>query len=161
MKTCSKCKVVKKLESFHRLGSSSDGRRPDCKSCVKLRQEETLKSKLKCPSCSGPKTKYSLQCAKCARPPLVGREPTWRKHKSGYIVGNGPNRTEIRQHRYIMEKYLGRPLESHENVHHKNGVRDDNRIENLELWSTSQPAGQRVEDKIKWAKEFLAQYEEN
>lgn len=37
-------------------------------------------------------------------------------------------------------------------------LRDDNRIENLELWSVSHPAGQRVEDKIMWAKEFLCSY---
>lgn len=50
------------------------------------------------------------------------------------------------EHRLIMEQVLGRPLESFENVHHKNGIRDDNRIENLELWTTSQPYGQRVSD---------------
>lgn len=43
-------------------------------------------------------------------------------------------------------------------MHHINGVRDDNRIENLELWSSAHPFGQRVTDKVEWAVEMLKLY---
>lgn len=64
----------------------------------------------------------------------------------------------VNEHVMIMSDYLKRPLLPEETVHHKNGIRDDNRLENLELWSTSQPYGQRVEDKLAWAYEIISRY---
>lgn len=63
------------------------------------------------------------------------------------------NGVQVFEHREVMEEMIGRPLMKGERVHHRNGKRDDNRPENLELWtgvgqSKKDPHGVRLVDKV-------------
>ncbi len=106
-----------------------------------------------------PFKKQTKYCSRsCAMTTVVRRnekrnQPIGTKRISplGYMVvkvakGKGGWKQE---HRVIMEQVIGRKLEKHERVHHKNGIRDDNHPENLELWTVGHkdPPGIRVSDK--------------
>lgn len=143
------CKTCKK--NFH-----PSSRHLNCPKCRSTR--------VSC-SCGKLKARTSKKCISCYNKDKikpVGWIGSPIKHKAGYIqrkvVGHPSGQPYVFEHRLIMEDHLGRYLLPNENVHHKNGIKEDNRIENLELWITSQPSGQRVSDLVAWAQEIIQLY---
>jgi hypothetical protein len=139
-------------------------------------QEYAKRKSQKCPVCGkefNPKCGGNRQIC-CSR--QCARILDWKTRKpkefipapNGYIwhyVENHPHAVRLHknmrpyggyilEHRFIMEQILGRTLEPDERVHHKNGIRNDNRPENLELWSISRkdPPGKRTLD---WVIDYL------
>lgn len=180
-KTCRTCNVTKDYRSYYQASGNADGYENQCKPCknnsrdpVKLkayrdkwRAEKKAQGHYgKCEQCginlgrSEGNRKKTPYCKDCCKGELHPNYTGGYENGHGYRVVYVAPRKTMMEHRKVMQDHIGRELYPDENVHHINGVRNDNRIENLELWSTSQPSGQRVEDKIAWAKELLRRYDE-
>lgn len=97
--------------------------------------------------------------------PLITVRPVGHITPAGYrrvVAPSGHANADtmgcILEHRLVMAEHLGRALLRGESVHHKNGVKTDNSMENLELWVTFQPSGQRVTDRVADAVALLERY---
>jgi hypothetical protein len=139
-----------------------------CTTCVK---KSTIKGK----NLNSFKHRDNCKCHKCriGKGYFKGKNnPMWKGGvkilKTGYVyvyieetspfysmVAKGVGPGYVAEHRLVMSKFIGRPLLKNETVHHKNGIKSDNRIENLELWSSNHQSGQRLEDQIIWAIKLL------
>lgn len=118
-----------------------------------------------CTNSVAEKRKYCSSCWAEHRGVIVRQGGDYRRHPDGARVPRKDGYISVKvngvwhqEHRYVMAQRIGRDLLSHETVHHINGVRDDNRLENLELWSSDHPFGQRVQDKLAWAREIIDLY---
>ena len=146
------------------------------RTCVECgRSYEPSSRHLRCPACRSRDTCQcgqmkqgkSTTCANC-RTVAGASNGRWKggrtRHKAGYVMVWAPGHPRagkgqyVFEHILVMEQVLGRHLLRQESVHHRNGVREDNRPQNLELWTRPQPTGIRVSDAIVWAREILTRY---
>lgn len=157
MKICMTCQKEFQPSSRHR----------SCPSCRD--QAKQLKADNSCGKCGTHIRSNSTLCGRCHNISLgyLKRGPrklnSRRYHQNGYVIITMPDESgysaTLFEHRHVMEQHLGRKLLKDENVHHLNTIKDDNRIENLELWVSGQPRGGRAEDVYLWAKGIVERYE--
>jgi hypothetical protein len=168
MKICTKCKTTKTLDEFHKDRQKKDGLHPSCRTCCsKTKVKEVLSIEYKrCTKCKKAILKslfskdskkpdgYYSSCKECVRK-KYGVVRKRREPGTVYIDNSGYKRvagSSVRQHREIMESVLGRKLSRDEHVHHKNGDKTDNRLENLEILTASEHHKEHfaeVKDKLK------------
>lgn len=165
---CGCCHKLKLVVLFSRTRYTLTGRSNTCKVCTEKSKRHTL---FTCEACDRKDVGLKGQrfCTReCRSRGMSGsRSANWKGgthiNHYGYVIINaitvgGQRQTAQMEHRIIMEDTLGRRLFADETVHHINGIRHDNRVQNLELWTKNHPTGQRVLDKVIWAEELLHRY---
>jgi hypothetical protein len=167
MKKCSHCKEMKEGEFFPKDHKRKDGLHVYCKQCFNKKNREYRKNnptiweiqknknfkkwreKLGVPESEMPKRRKAGEG-------YINRDGYLTYKKIGHPCADKNGRVQA-SHLVVYES-TGRLIKKGETVHHINGDTLDNRIENLEMWRSGHPRGQRVEDKIKWCIEFLQEY---
>jgi hypothetical protein len=172
VKTCTGCSRSLPYSQFTKRSASSDGLTSRCSLCLKIAKRVWEAERRKsCADCGAVISRQGIRCYPCNGKTMRGQNhPQWKGGRwateDGYVVlsaqhdhPNANKRGMLLEHIKVMSDVLGRPLYEGETVHHKNGVRSDNHPDNLELWVSFQPPGQRPEDLVVWAKEILRRYD--
>lgn len=165
-KRCAACGDEKPVAEFYANRRNNDGLWGKCIACAKQKPPCKIAGCGKRSASAGMCDQHYRRFKKHGDPlkTVLGPKGAGTVNPRGYRVLRRPDHPSaspsgvLLEHRLVMSEHIGRALRHGEDVHHKNGNRLDNRIENLEIWSTSQPRGQRIEDKVAWAIEILMQY---